>query len=87
VYDGSPTFVEFSTLDGSHSYRNGVESQHDFDFNFLYGQECCTFLHVFLAIWTAFFERALFSSFAHFFIGSLIFGGVQFLGLPVYSGY
>jgi hypothetical protein len=29
----------------------------------------------FLAIWTSFFEKALFSSFAHFFIGSLIFLG------------
>jgi hypothetical protein len=26
-----------------------------------------------LAIWTSFFEKALFSSVAHFFIGSLIF--------------
>jgi hypothetical protein len=31
-----------------------------------------------LAIGTSFFEKALFSAFAHFFTGSLIFGG-QFL--------
>jgi hypothetical protein len=31
------------------------------------------FFKCFLAIWTSSFEKALFSSFAHFFIGSLIF--------------
>jgi hypothetical protein len=41
----------------------------------------------FVAIWTSSFEKALFSSFAHFFIGLLIFLGVQFFELPVYSGY
>jgi hypothetical protein len=30
----------------------------------------------FLAIWTSSFEKALFSSFAYFFIGSFILGGV-----------
>jgi hypothetical protein len=29
-----------------------------------------------LAIWTSSYEKALFSLFAHFFIGSLILGGV-----------
>jgi hypothetical protein len=33
----------------------------------------------FLAIWTFSFEKALFRSFAHFFIGSLIFGEFSFL--------
>jgi hypothetical protein len=32
------------------------------------------FFKCFLAIWTSYFEKALFSSFAHFFIGSLIWG-------------
>jgi hypothetical protein len=34
------------------------------------------FFHVFLAIWTSSFEKVLFSLVAHFFTGSLIFGGV-----------
>jgi hypothetical protein len=33
----------------------------------------------FLAIWTSSFEKVLFSSVAHFFIGSLIFGEFSFL--------
>jgi hypothetical protein len=37
----------------------------------------------FLAIWTSL--KKLFSSVAHFFIGSLILG--EFFELPVYSGY
>jgi hypothetical protein len=42
----------------------------------------------FLAIWASSFEKVLFSSVAHFFIGSLIFWGVVwFFELPVYSGY
>jgi hypothetical protein len=32
----------------------------------------------FLAIWTSSFEKALFNSFAHFFIESLIFGSLVF---------
>jgi hypothetical protein len=40
-----------------------------------------------LAIWTSFFEKALFNSVAHFFIGSLIFGKFSFFELPVYSGF
>jgi hypothetical protein len=39
---------------------------------------------VFLAIWTSSFEKALFSSFAYFFIGSLILGEFSFFELPVY---
>jgi hypothetical protein len=38
------------------------------------------FFRYFLAIWTSSFEKALFSSFAYFFIGSLIFGEFSFLG-------
>jgi hypothetical protein len=34
------------------------------------------FAGVFLAIWTSSFEKTQFSSFAHFFIGPLNFGGV-----------
>jgi hypothetical protein len=33
----------------------------------------------FLAIWTSSFAKVLFSSIAHFFIGSLIFGEFGFL--------
>jgi hypothetical protein len=44
-------------------------------------------LHMFLTIWISSFEKVLFSSVAHFFIGSFIFGGVSFFELSVYSGY
>jgi hypothetical protein len=37
------------------------------------------FFHVFLTVWTSSFEKVLFSSVAHFFIGSLIFGAFSFL--------
>jgi hypothetical protein len=40
----------------------------------------------FLAIWISYFEKVLFSSVAHFFIGSLIWG-VSFFELPVYFSY
>jgi hypothetical protein len=40
----------------------------------------------FLAIWISSFEKVLFSSIAHFFIGSLIWGSLVF-EIPVYSGY
>jgi type IV secretory pathway TrbL component len=40
-----------------------------------------------LAIWTSSFEKVLFSSVAHFFIGSLIFGEFHFLSSPVYFDY
>jgi hypothetical protein len=37
------------------------------------------FFVCFLAIWTSSFEKVLFSSVAHFFIGSLILGKFSFL--------
>jgi hypothetical protein len=37
------------------------------------------FFMCFLVIWTSSFEKVLFSSVAHFFIGSLIFGEFRFL--------
>jgi hypothetical protein len=37
------------------------------------------FFMCFLTIWIASFEKVLFSSVAHFFIGSLIFGEFRFL--------
>jgi hypothetical protein len=37
------------------------------------------FFMCFLAIWTSFFEKVLFISVAHFFIGSLILGEFSFL--------
>jgi hypothetical protein len=37
------------------------------------------FFMCFLAIWTSYFEKALFSLVAHFFIGSLIFWEFSFL--------
>jgi hypothetical protein len=37
------------------------------------------FFHVFLAIWISSFDKVLFSSVAHFFVGSLIWGEFGFL--------
>jgi hypothetical protein len=37
------------------------------------------FFMCFLAIWTSSFEKVLFSSVAHFFVGSLAFGEFSFL--------
>jgi hypothetical protein len=45
------------------------------------------FFMCFLAIWISSFEKVLFSSIAHFFIGSLIWGKFSFFELSVYSGY
>jgi hypothetical protein len=45
------------------------------------------FFFFFLAIWSSSFEKVLFGSVAHFFIGSLISGQFSFFELPVYSGY
>jgi hypothetical protein len=45
------------------------------------------FFMCFLTTWTSSFEKAPFSSVAHFFIGSLILGEFSFFELPVYSGY
>jgi hypothetical protein len=44
-----------------------------FDLHFLYDQECWVFLHVPFNHLNFFLWKALFSSFAHFFNGSLIF--------------
>jgi hypothetical protein len=41
----------------------------------------------FLAIWTSSFEKVLFSSVVHYFIGSLIFVEFSFFELFVYFGY
>jgi hypothetical protein len=45
------------------------------------------FFMCFLAIGISSFEKVLFSSVAHFFIGSLILREFNFFELPVYSGY
>jgi hypothetical protein len=46
------------------------------------------FLMCVLNIWISSFERVLFSSFAHFFTGSLNFGEFSFLSsLYIHSGY
>jgi hypothetical protein len=46
------------------------------------------FFHVFLTIWISSFEKVLFSSVAHFFIGSLIWGEFSFLiSLYILVGY
>jgi hypothetical protein len=38
-------------------------------------RDCEYFFMCFLAIWTSSFEKVLFSTVSHFFIGSLILGG------------
>jgi hypothetical protein len=45
------------------------------------------FFMCFLAIWISSFEKVLFCSVAHFFIGSLILEEFSFFDFPVYSGY
>jgi hypothetical protein len=47
------------------------------------------FFMSFLAIWISFFEKVLFSSVAHFFIGSLIWGEFSLVLVfnPIYCGY
>jgi hypothetical protein len=45
------------------------------------------FFMYFLAIWISSFEKVLFSSVAHFFIGSLILEEFSLFELSVYSGY
>jgi hypothetical protein len=42
------------------------------------------FFMCFLAIWTSSFEKVLFSSVAHLFIGSLIFGELSFLSSCIF---
>jgi hypothetical protein len=44
------------------------------------------YMCIFLATWISSFEKVLFSSVAHFFIGSLILGEFRFFELLVYSG-
>jgi hypothetical protein len=69
VYEGSffpsalPTFVIGCVSDGSSSNRGEVESY--------YGSICISFMCL-LAIWISSFEKVLFSSVAHFFVGLLI---------------
>jgi hypothetical protein len=53
-----------------YSKRGEVDSQCDFDLHLLYGRDVEHFFMCFLAM--GFFEKTLFSSVAHFFIGSLI---------------
>jgi hypothetical protein len=45
------------------------------------------FFMCFLAIWTSASEKVVFTSVAHFFIGSLIFGEFSFYEHPVYFIY
>jgi hypothetical protein len=46
---------------------------------FFMARDCEHFFMCFLATWISFFEKVLFHSVAHFFIGSLIWGEVSFL--------
>jgi hypothetical protein len=56
-----------------------VESLCGFDLHFIYGQGWLAFLHVLFSHVNSSFEKALLTSFAHFFIGSLILGKFSFL--------
>jgi hypothetical protein len=55
-----------------------VASWHIFYLLFLYGQGCWAFLHVFFDHLEFFLWKTLFSSFAHFYIGLLIFWEFSF---------
>jgi hypothetical protein len=74
-----PAFVDGGVLDGSYSGRSKMDSSCDFDLHFLYSQADERFFMYFLAIWISYFEKALFSSFTHFFGGSLNFWEFSFL--------
>jgi hypothetical protein len=51
------------------------------------GRDGKHFFMCFLAIWISSFEKVLFSSAAHFFIGSLILEEFSFFEHPIYSSY
>jgi hypothetical protein len=90
IYEGSfsptssLTFVAVCVLEGSYSNRSEVKSVFLIHISFMARDGEQLFMYI-LAIWTSSFEKTLFSSFAHFFIRSLIFR--EFFKLPVYSGY
>jgi hypothetical protein len=82
VYEGSffpassPTFVVAGVLYGSNSNRS--------EWNLSVVLICISFMAraffmCFLVIWTYYFEKVLFSSFAHFFISLLILAEFSFL--------
>jgi hypothetical protein len=85
IHPGKHLFI-FCGLNDGHSTRTGMKSWPGFDLHFHYGQVCWVFLN-FLAIWTSSLAKPLFSFLAHFFIGSLILGRVEFFEICVYSGY
>jgi hypothetical protein len=72
----SPTFGG-GVLDGSYSNRSEVGSWCGFDSHSFLTRDGEQFLMCSSAIWTS-FEKVLFSSVTHFFIGSLIFGELIF---------
>jgi hypothetical protein len=72
-----PVFVGGDVLDGSYPSRSEEESWYGFDLHLGPGMVSIFF---FVAIWTSSFEKVLFSSVGHFFIGSLILGEFSFLG-------
>jgi hypothetical protein len=77
--ESSVTFVVGGVLDDSYSNRNKVEFSVVLICISFMARDGEHFFMCFLAIWTSSFEKVLFSSVAHFFIGSLIFGEFSFL--------
>jgi hypothetical protein len=75
----SPTFVVGGVLDSSYSNRSEVESSVVLICISFMARDGEYFFMCFLAIWTSSFEKVLFSSVAHFFIGSLIWVEFSFL--------
>jgi hypothetical protein len=69
-----PTFVVCGVFDVRYSNRSEVETQCGFDFISFMARDGEQFFMCILAIWISSFENALFSSVAHFFISSLIWG-------------
>jgi hypothetical protein len=72
----SPTFAVVYIVHASHPNRS--EANLGMVYISISFMASWVFLHVFLAIWTSSIEKGLFSSFAYFSIGSLLFWEFSF---------
>jgi hypothetical protein len=73
-----PEFVVGGVLDDHHSHRSEVESRVVLICISFMARDGEHFFMCFLAIWLSSLETVLFSSVAHFFVGSLIWGEFSF---------
>ena len=69
----SPVFIVCRLFDSSHSDWHEMVPHWGFDLHFSDDEWCCASFHVFVSHLYVFFEEWLFSSLAHFLIGSFIF--------------